>query len=737
MDWRAVIRAWNDAVGDSCETSAAIARLLSDPLTGEAIFLASPALYDEAHRWLGGTLRPSEGARVKRSLLKYLIRMSTRATPFGLFAACSTGRFGAVRSGELSPDDQIRRVTRLDMNLVCMLSDRLVDTPDIRAHLRFFPNSTLYAVGRDVRYYEAWYDAKRKRHYRLVSVEGNPYLDRLLAAARNGTTLDSLARAIAGAEVTVEDAARYASDLVDNQVLTSELEPAITEPRFLDGLIEGMPPSPGGDTARAALAEVRSALQRIDETGRASAGDYDAVRATITRLVPDVSIENLFQVDAFRPATLTLDADVKARVMAGVAALNRLTPVAPNSRIERFRQEFRERFEDRQVPLLVALDADTGVPYGRRTTAPAPLLDGLDAAVPAGGDEGREARPAGPGERLLLARIWECLLSGRDEVRLTDQDLKALPLTWEDVPFSFSVWFSVVPIDGRDVLALYGAGAATAAAALGRFAHTDQGIHQQAEAATAHEAVQHYGKAGQHRGKVVAEVLHLPEDRVGNVLLHPPFRTYEIPCLARASVSPECVIRLDDLYLSVPHGGPLRLWSRRLGTEVVPALSHAHRYTAKELLPVYRLLGDLQAQSWRTSFHIPVETLLEGAPRLPRITYRDCILSTARWRFSGAELAGLLEHLKEPGTGLEAWRERQRLPREVLLMGDENGQYLDLSSPACRELLATELRGRTGATFSEFLFTGADQWIASGDGRYCHEIVASAFRTPEPGPGHD
>ena len=53
----------------------------------EALFLASPHLckLSEGHDY---------DEKLGRSLLKYLIRMSSRCTPFGLFAGIGAGHFG-------------------------------------------------------------------------------------------------------------------------------------------------------------------------------------------------------------------------------------------------------------------------------------------------------------------------------------------------------------------------------------------------------------------------------------------------------------------------------------------------------------------------------------------------------------------------------------------------------------------------------------------------------------------
>src|SRR5919198_2258359 len=56
----------------------------------EALFVASPDLEQNLGVWLEAPLG-ERGQRIERAIYRYLARMSGRATPFGLFAACSVG----------------------------------------------------------------------------------------------------------------------------------------------------------------------------------------------------------------------------------------------------------------------------------------------------------------------------------------------------------------------------------------------------------------------------------------------------------------------------------------------------------------------------------------------------------------------------------------------------------------------------------------------------------------------
>ena len=65
----------------------AIAQLWSGDVIREAVLLASPALAAQVDKLLASSDAPVKNRkRVHKALLKYALRLSTRCTPFGMFA---------------------------------------------------------------------------------------------------------------------------------------------------------------------------------------------------------------------------------------------------------------------------------------------------------------------------------------------------------------------------------------------------------------------------------------------------------------------------------------------------------------------------------------------------------------------------------------------------------------------------------------------------------------------------
>ena len=106
----------------------------------EALFLASPSLYTAFEKWLDGNLTNSnDQERMTHSILKYLSRMSSRCTPFGLFAGTAVGAFDDKTDIKLKQTNENGRHTRLDMNYLVALSQDIVKDENIRKQLQFLP----------------------------------------------------------------------------------------------------------------------------------------------------------------------------------------------------------------------------------------------------------------------------------------------------------------------------------------------------------------------------------------------------------------------------------------------------------------------------------------------------------------------------------------------------------------------------------------------------------------------
>ncbi|HEX7836135.1 MAG TPA: lantibiotic dehydratase, partial [Kofleriaceae bacterium] len=215
---------------------ARLAALIARPEVREAIFVASPVLEGSIDGWLADPTSEA-GQKTERSLVRYVSRMAARPTPFGLFAGNTVGTLGEATHLELATRGSYRRYSRIDGDYLSKLTDALLADRAVRQRLRFRPNSSLCRVAGRLRY--AMRREGEARTYSLVSLELSDYLVATLERARRGALPGELACALcaADAEVTREEADTFLDELIDSQVLVSELAPPVTGPEAVDDVI--------------------------------------------------------------------------------------------------------------------------------------------------------------------------------------------------------------------------------------------------------------------------------------------------------------------------------------------------------------------------------------------------------------------------------------------------------------------------------------------------------------------
>ncbi|GEN78221.1 lantibiotic dehydratase family protein [Chryseobacterium hagamense] len=214
--------------------------IYSDTFFQEAIYLASPYLYEELKKWFLSEkeLSSKDQCRLKNALLKYYSRISSRCTPFGLFAGIHLGKFNNNFSNtaiNISDNKKIRD-TKLDMHFLVSLSQYLSTVPKIKEQLLFSPNTSIYKSGNKIRYIEYEYN-NGKRDYINSSILLSTELEQILEFSAHGKTIQQLLQILTNENVSIHEAKKFIDELIDNQILISELEPHVSGGDFLPTLI--------------------------------------------------------------------------------------------------------------------------------------------------------------------------------------------------------------------------------------------------------------------------------------------------------------------------------------------------------------------------------------------------------------------------------------------------------------------------------------------------------------------
>jgi hypothetical protein len=513
-------------------------RLVARREIREAIFLASPRLEAAIDAWVAepGT---RSGAKVEAALFRYVARMSGRATPFGLFSGLSVGRVTRSTHLELPPQSAYTRHTRLDNGCLFEEARRLERLPEIRSRLVYRVNSSLQEIGGKIQYVVA---SGRSDSLAFEAAAITPHLAVVLESARDGASLATLAQDLVefDSELEMDEAQEFVNELVDFQVLSATLVPCLTGGELAPGFLSEIEELGAHETARRLRRDLeilrtlderpfgtemelyarlsRGAGMASDDEGQFSGGS-DESEASQRR--PQGTV----QVDMFKMSErFTIGEAAVHRIKADLETLLTVSP-GPVDELKTFRAEFVERFGGATVPLARVLDPEAGfdsIFSSWRGDIDEPLLQG----APVRPQESAEHTMWEKRHSTMVQRLVELAREGRDEWVLDRNDLEALVVKPRlPMPNAFTVsgalcarsWVDVD--EGRFRFALRSAAGPSSANLTGRFIHNSaELLDRVSEDFRAEESCQ--------PDVIFAEMVHLPRERLANVIARPVLRGY-------------------------------------------------------------------------------------------------------------------------------------------------------------------------------------------------------------------
>jgi hypothetical protein len=694
-----------------------IKNMLSDSLFSEAVFLASPSLHRAAFSVLASGLSNTEAEQIYLSLLKYRLRMMTRATPFGLFAGVNTGKKGTKNDLSQNQRNYLRH-TRLDMNYLIALAQNLSLQSHIRKHLIFYPNSSLYKIGNQWRYIEYYYE-KSKRIHESVSIEADEYIDSVLAFAENGKPFDKLVAYLTDDEISKDEASGFILQMIENQLLVSELEPSVSGDEFIYQILSVLKSIPTAENEYKTLLAIDDCLQKLDAQITPSSEIYKKIKHLLVKLPVDFDENYLFQTDlAIQTGQMQLSKELIEQIRDTVGFLHKIY-IDTDSGLGKFGKKLYERYENQSISLPLALDPELGLSIhsAAQSTGINPLID--DIKIQDDKIEDFEIKWH-PVTRILYKKLLAAQQNKTAIIHLRDIDFKDVTSSEKSLPDTFSVMFHLAVINGEITPLIVNAGGSSAANLAARFAYVDKNIHEFIKEVSLKEAEIN-------KDKIIAEIVHLPESRVGNILMRPKIRNYEIPYLARSTKPVENQIKITDLQIRTNPFGKINLYSKKHRKSVLPRLTNAHNYHLNAL-PVYHFLTLMQNQNvlnrWGFSWG-DLEKLFEY---FPRVVYKNTIISPSKWKIPVSKIQfiqtsnpeSLLRQVKQ-------WRQAENIPEQVVLVEGDNKLYVNLDNYHHIRMLAKSIRQKDTIVFEEFIFAEGSA-TTDLDAYFTNEIIIGFYK---------
>lgn len=757
-----------------------LTRVMRQPGFAAALELASPSLVRSVQKVCDGE-RVAEPAarRTVVSVLKYVLRAGSRATPFGLFAGVAPARItrpGAA-AGTVRLGTRHRAVARVDAAWLAALVERLETDPALWPHLSVRVSDLAFV--RDGQVVVEHRPQRGGRGPAHVQVRATAPLQAVLALASTPIRVEELAAELAAGFPGTSTSAitGLLAGLLAEGILVTALHPPATCTDPLAHLVDALRPAARQAPHVAAVAEQLGhiAEQVHDHDHRREAGS-PAARRHRQDLVAEMHAladqpPPSLAVDLRLDWEITVPACAAAEAARAAGLLTRLAR-RPVDGWARWHTAFLDRYGPRAlVGVRDVVDADVGLGY------PAGYLGSL----PAGSDEAALTDR----DRLLLALAQRAALHQQSELVLDDATIAALtadslrsgptdrPQPTTEVIARIHATDPRALQQGRFTLSIVGVSRA-AGTTIGRFLHllddtsARTGVHGQdrdrvgdapcpcprraqtppgSPVPTASEMLT--GLPTSTHGALPAQLCAAPlHTSTANVAAVPRVLPHLI-VLGRYHHDDPHVIGLDDLAVTADEHR-LYLVSRSRRRTVEPTTLNAVEAT-RFTHPLARFLTELP-HAMATPCTVFDWGAAASLPFLPALRHQRTILAPARWLLTSADLPAPQACTRHWEQAFTAWSRRVRLPRCCYLGEGDQRLRLDLDEPSHRAVLRTHL-DRAGTASLRALPAdatdpaadpappppdGREQHTADGaspwSGWYAHEIVIPLATTVPPGP---
>ncbi|HEY5371759.1 MAG TPA: lantibiotic dehydratase [Hanamia sp.] len=680
---------------------------LKDPVFLEALYWSSPQLYNAALKFKEGSVKGPKENKLMQTLKKYFIRASTRCTPYGIYA--STG-IATPGSHGVDQKREMERKVRIDMGLLQNIKSHIESDPGIYPYLLYSINNSLYSIPGQYRFTETIIE-NGKCHYQLSALHHTVLLEQIVELAKDRMISPDDIYELTEEDTSYEEFNDFIKELITSQFLVSELQLGLTT---------------GDELGR--FAEV---LNRLKEKGINAAKKYLDLFLFIENILiqfkklplgvlPLEEIKDLksllaecgigdfqdhiFQADlkeSFKEHIVFPGESIKD-IKKGILILGKLTNNDSNVKQlkNQFIKLFGEKYDTREISLSEVLDPEFGIGFPPREKIGDTFFNSLIQKVDLATD----------GKIESVTRDFQAELQDKtdalniqfvkEDIQLRDEDLKDLNDKYSTLPNTLSVMGRLLP-SGK--ILLESVGGAHSNALLGRFAYLDNKIEELCK--------QLVDTDQQNSTDVIfAEIIFIPEGRIGNIARRPILSRYEIPILACPGVDGEKRIPINDILVSI-HDNEIILRSKKLNKRIIPRLSNAHNYSSSEV-PVYKFLASIQSQG-TLGLKINWGDFAAKKRFLPRITYKNIILHRACWFLYKSDIKTIIE---SPNSieQLRRYLQKWNVSKFVCFTEGDNELFIDTSNNSYLEILIEEIKSLDSVKLNEWLYTSPSGNFESG-----------------------
>ncbi len=680
---------------------------LNEPVLQEALLIASPSLSQALEG--RGRLDEKKTKQITSSLLKYISRMATRATPFGLFSSVSIGSWGKT-FGDLDLT-KIRKRARPDMEWLFKISELIYSDNSI-SELILIKRHPLVFFSKDriILNYRLKKDAED--NISSVSIGSSSLMDKIFEFTETPIPFVELNNKLMEYFPSLDKnkTINVIKTLIEQQFLCPALlQSLVTDQAFLDFLMN-IP------SICSILPDLQKISSLIQEYNTQLVGESGSLLKNLQEELGKIKPSNTpLQVDCvYSGNKITISPSIAKELEESAEILWRISSFSDFSFLKSYHQRFLEKYGiNRLVPLLQLLDANEGlgIPNEYNPSYPYQNID---------------VNPkAWQWRQLLNNKLFSCIRDGKKEIILTEADLEGKIDFTKALP-SIELYCEVLAdsaenVDKGEFLLHLPFSGWQAGASFGRFADILENPSKKALESLLRK------EEDLDINCLFADVSFFPSSpRLCNVTMHPRLRRYTMDIgFAKENNG---TIKIQDVYVGAKFNR-LYLTLKNINKELIITANNLLR---SDLAPTpVRFLRDVSKMKYQMlySFSWPA---LEEAVFLPRVKYKRSVFFAARWKLIPA-LEKINPKEKEDQIKLKFldWAKKWEIPRYVYIYELDQGMLLDLTHAAHLNEICSQIKKGKTLILIEKLNQENGDWIKSQRGTHCCEFIFPLLKNPK------
>ncbi len=673
---------------------------LNDIQFVDALFLASPELLKELIKWKKGIIKDKKKEKKLRiSLFKYITRICTRSTPFGVFSSVGTGDIVDNKESGIFITGH-KRHNRINLEVLSQIIHKIEGNVIYKDYIKYFPNSSIIKIGDKYRYYE-----RKGEGIEVNEINFNDVLKQILKLSIIGLKRKELVEKIINKFNTYDSSSiiNYIDELIDNQILISQLSFNI-EIDPLEMIITFFVDNNLQDNFYYLIEKIKYLLKRI-KIGHDNINIYNDLYGCLNAMNINYERKNLIFTDTYTKFDSSyIDRETIENIKSILELFNNRN-IKFDYNLKYLVDNIIDVYGDKEVELYKIFTNEYNLIYQYYNRLN-PLLDNINIHKRIEKKEKETLKEV----NINLFRKINC--SNQSVIVLNENDFNKTDFEQGKIVDTFSLFIENVLDDNKEKTVLSFTGGSSALNILSRFSFDDN-IYAIIKKISDYEVEKN-------QNFICADFNHLPKVLSNAYLIfRKPIKKYNIQFLNNGI--DEYSIPIQDIYLKIIDN-KIQLYSKKFNKFIIPYISNTQNTDMYNILPIYKFFADLKKDK-KYGMGFFIDDILNVNKYIPRIEIQNLIIFKETWLLLKKDIDILLtissKDLRKNQNLLNFLKQKKLHDIVVLVEGDNRfvfSFFNELSFECFKDLIKGKERAILNENFS-------NSKVKSKMGSYKNEII--------------